>query len=92
MAGALKPRPLPAIILLSLVPVGLWFIVRPLLEPAPPLPGLHASVGYAIFGFLGAIYLVPALGPILVQKNFFGRDLLKPRDDSDDGRMCVLFP
>ncbi|EIN12901.1 N-acetylglucosaminephosphotransferase [Punctularia strigosozonata HHB-11173 SS5] len=80
MPPALGPRPLPSVILLSLVPVGAWFIVRPLLSPAPPLPALHACVGFSIFAFLASLYLVPALGPILIKARLSGRDLLKTYD------------
>ncbi|KAI6114113.1 hypothetical protein F5141DRAFT_1104313 [Pisolithus sp. B1] len=60
MALALDPRPLPSVLLLSLVPVAFWFIVRPLLDPPPPLPALLTSVGFSIFAFLAA--LIPHTG------------------------------
>jgi UDP-N-acetylglucosamine--dolichyl-phosphate N-acetylglucosaminephosphotransferase len=75
-----RPRPLPPVLLLSLVPVALWFVGRPLLDPAPPLPALHASLGFSIFAFVAALYLVPALGPILIKARLSGRDLLKTYD------------
>ncbi|KII86898.1 hypothetical protein PLICRDRAFT_43579 [Plicaturopsis crispa FD-325 SS-3] len=71
------PRPLPPIILLSLLPVAAWFVVRPLLSPGLSLPALCTSFGFSIFAFVAALYLVPALGPTFVRANFKGRDLLK---------------
>jgi UDP-N-acetylglucosamine--dolichyl-phosphate N-acetylglucosaminephosphotransferase len=73
----LRPRPLPLILLFGLVPVATWFVVRPLLNPAPPLPALYTSVGFSITAFISTIYLVPALGPTFVKANLKGRDLLK---------------
>ena len=77
---ALKPRPLPKVLLVTLVPTAAWFLLRPLLDPAPPLPALHACVGLSLLAFLGAIYLVPALGQTFIQANLKGRDLLKTYD------------
>jgi hypothetical protein len=81
MAPPLSPRPRPRILLISLVPVASWFVVRPLLDPLPPLPALWASVGFSIFAFLAAFYLVPALGPTFVKANLKGKDLLKVYSD-----------
>jgi UDP-N-acetylglucosamine--dolichyl-phosphate N-acetylglucosaminephosphotransferase len=72
-----QPRPLSNVLLLSLIPVGAWFILRPMLEPIPPLPGLLTSIGFSLFAFLATLYLVPALGPTFVKANLKGRDLLK---------------
>lgn len=80
MAQALKQRQLPPVLLFSLVPIGTWFIVRPLLDPLPPLPAFHAAVGFSIFAFLSTIYLVPALGPTFIKARLSGRDLLKTYD------------
>lgn len=77
MAPTLGPRPLPRLLLLGLIPVASWFIVRPLLDPVPPLPALHVSFGLSILAFVAAMYLVPALGPEFVKANRWGRDLLK---------------
>jgi hypothetical protein len=74
-------RPLSPVLLFAVVPVALWFIVRPLLNPIPPLPGLYASVGFSIFAFLATLYLVPALGPSFIRAHLFGKDLLKTYDD-----------
>ena len=82
MAQPLRPRPLPRVLVLGLLPVALWLLLRPLLDPPPPLPALHASVGFAILALLGALYLVPSLGPTFVHANLKGRDLLKTYDDS----------
>ncbi|EGN98415.1 hypothetical protein SERLA73DRAFT_183415 [Serpula lacrymans var. lacrymans S7.3] len=81
MAKALSPRPLPTILLVSLIPVASWFVVRPLLSPAPPLPALYTSFGFSIYAFLAALYLVPALGPTFKGANLKGRDLLKIYSD-----------
>ncbi|KIP04666.1 hypothetical protein PHLGIDRAFT_109251 [Phlebiopsis gigantea 11061_1 CR5-6] len=80
MAQPISPRPLPSIILLSLVPVGAWLLIRPLLDPLPPVPAFLASVGFSIFAFLFTIYLVPALGPAFIKARLSGRDLLKTYD------------
>lgn len=73
----LSPRPLPTIFLASIFPIAVWFVVRPLLDPIPPLPSLYTSVGFSIFAFLATLYFVPALGPTFVAANLKGRDLLK---------------
>ncbi|KAF8916986.1 N-acetylglucosaminephosphotransferase [Mucidula mucida] len=73
----LSPRPLPAVLFLGLVPIGAWFIIRPLLDPVPLIPALYTSLGFSIFSFLSTIYLVPSLGSTFVKANFKGRDLLK---------------
>jgi UDP-N-acetylglucosamine--dolichyl-phosphate N-acetylglucosaminephosphotransferase len=77
MTEILRPRHLPSVLLFSLVPVAAWFVVRPLVEPVPPLPALYVSFGLSIFALLATIYLVPALGPTFVKANLKGRDLLK---------------
>ncbi|KAF5360795.1 hypothetical protein D9756_004777 [Leucocoprinus leucothites] len=74
---AVKPRPLPGVLLFGLLPVALWFIARPLLDPIPPLPALYASVGLSILAFLATIHLVPRLGPVFISAHLKGRDLLK---------------
>ena len=74
---ALKPRPLPKVILFGLLPVASWFVVRPLLDPVPPLPALYISVGFSMFAFVVTLYLVPALGPTFANANLKGKDLLK---------------
>jgi len=85
----LPPRPLSPVLLYGLVPVAGWFILRPLLEPAPSIPALYSSVGLSIFAFLAAIYLIPALGPSFVKVGLKGSDLLKV----DKSFMCVgLMP
>ncbi|KAG6841973.1 hypothetical protein C0991_004464 [Blastosporella zonata] len=76
--NTLSPRPLPRVLLFGLVPVAVWFIVRPLLDPVPPLPALYTSVGFSIIAFLATIFLVPALGPTFVNAGLKGGDLLKP--------------
>ncbi len=73
----LASRPLPSILLLALLPVAAWFVVRPFLDPVPPLPALYTCFGFSIFAFLATLYLVPALGPTFVKANLKGKDLLK---------------
>jgi len=77
MSETLPARRLPSVLLLSLVPVAAWFVVRPLIDPVPPLPALYASFGFSVFALIATIYLVPALGPTFVKANLKGRDLLK---------------
>jgi len=76
----LQPRPLPRLLLFSLVPIASWFILRPLLEPLPALPALYSSIGFSIFAFLATIFLVPALGHTFIKAGLSGRDLLKVYD------------
>jgi hypothetical protein len=78
MVDGPKPRPLSGFFLLGvLVPVALWFILRPFLDPVPSVPALYTSLGFSILAFVTTLYLVPALGPRFVQANLKGRDLLK---------------
>ncbi|PCH39761.1 N-acetylglucosaminephosphotransferase [Wolfiporia cocos MD-104 SS10] len=80
-SGTLRPRPLSRTLLFALIPTAVWFLLRPLIDPTPPMPALHACVGFSILAFLAALHLVPALGGIFVQANLKGRDLLKTYDD-----------
>ncbi|EIW80935.1 N-acetylglucosaminephosphotransferase [Coniophora puteana RWD-64-598 SS2] len=92
MHSALTPRPLPTVLLVSLVPVAGWFVLRPLLDPVPPLPGLYTSVGLSIYAFLAALYMIPALGPTFIKANLKGRDLLKTYSDpipESQGLVCA---
>jgi len=78
MVDGPKPRPLSGFFLLGvLVPIALWFILQPFLDPVPPVPALYTSLGFSILAFVTTLYLVPALGPRFVQANLKGRDLLK---------------
>ncbi|EAU86042.2 UDP-N-acetylglucosamine-dolichyl [Coprinopsis cinerea okayama7 len=72
-----NPRPLPNVLLFGLVPVASWFVVRPFIDPVPHVPALYTSIGFSIFAFLTALYLIPALGPTFIKSNLKGRDLLK---------------
>ena len=83
-----RQRSVPLVLLFGLVPVATWFIVRPLLDPVPPLGTLYTSVGFSIFAFLATLYLVPALGPTFVKANLKGIDLLKV----DKTPMYVRYP
>lgn len=77
----LRPRPLPPVLLFSLVPVASWLLVRPLIDPFPSIPALYASIGFSILAFLATIYLVPALGPVFIKAKLGGVDLLKVYDN-----------
>ena len=81
MAQAPRPRPLPTVLLVSLIPVASWFVVRPLLDPAPQLPALYTSFGFSTFALLAALHLVPMFGPTLMKAGLKGRDLLKVYSD-----------
>ncbi|OCH94889.1 N-acetylglucosaminephosphotransferase [Obba rivulosa] len=80
MAPALRPRPVPPVLLFSLLPVAAWLLIRPLLDPVP-LPALYASLGLSLFALVGTLFLIPALGPTFVRADLKGRDLLKTYDD-----------
>ncbi|KAF8208839.1 N-acetylglucosaminephosphotransferase [Mycena galopus ATCC 62051] len=71
------PRPLPPVLLFGLVPVAAWFIVRPFIEPIPPLPALYTSLGFSIFALLATLYIIPAVAPAFIKANLKGVDLLK---------------
>jgi UDP-N-acetylglucosamine--dolichyl-phosphate N-acetylglucosaminephosphotransferase len=86
---AIGPRPLAPLLFFGLVPVALWFVIRPLLDPLPAIPALYSCFGLSIFAFLATLYLVPTLGPIFIQANLKGRDLLKSY--KDDIEMLVQF-
>ncbi|KAI0323597.1 N-acetylglucosaminephosphotransferase [Cubamyces sp. BRFM 1775] len=89
---ALRPRPLPKALIFTLAPTAAWFLVRPLIEPAPALPALYAAFGFSILAFLGSLYLVPALGPTFIRANLKGRDLLKTYDTpipESQGLVCA---
>jgi UDP-N-acetylglucosamine--dolichyl-phosphate N-acetylglucosaminephosphotransferase len=85
-------NPLPVLLLSTLVPIGLVLIAHPLLPlvvseslaarvgipPHPTFPALQASVGLALFAFVGAVLSVPIVGDAFISKGLKGRDLLKP--------------
>ncbi|KAJ7784659.1 N-acetylglucosaminephosphotransferase [Mycena metata] len=73
----MQPRPLPSVILFSLVPIAAWFVVRPFIEPIPPLPALYTSFGFSIFALIATLYIIPAVGPSFIKANLKGVDLLK---------------
>ncbi|KAJ7134533.1 N-acetylglucosaminephosphotransferase [Mycena epipterygia] len=77
MQNGRPPRPLPSILLFGLVPVAAWFVVRPFIEPIPPLPALYTSFGFSIFALLATLYIIPAVGPAFIKANLKGIDLLK---------------
>ncbi len=77
---ALRPRPLPKVLPYALLPTAFWFLLRPLIDPAPPLPALHASLGFSLLALLASLYLIPALGQTFIRANLKGRDLLKTYD------------
>ena len=74
---AIGPRPLAPLLFFGLVPVASWFVIRPLLDPMPAIPALYSCFGLSIFAFSATLYLVPTLGPVFIQANLKGRDLLK---------------
>lgn len=74
---AIGPRPLAPLLFFGLVPIALWFIIRPLLDPLPAIPALYSCFGLSTLAFLATLYLVPTLGPIFMKANLKGRDLLK---------------
>jgi len=76
MPTAMSPRPLPSVLLLSLIPLAFWLILRPFMTPIS-LAALVASLGFSLLAFISTIYLVPALGPTFVAAGLKGRDLLK---------------
>ncbi|KAL1677933.1 glycosyl transferase family 4-domain-containing protein [Schizophyllum commune] len=78
-SSAIKPRPLPTLPLLSLLPIAAWLIARPFLEPVPAIPALYTCLGFSIIAFVSTIYLVPALAPVFRDSKvkLYGRDLLK---------------
>ncbi|TDL23139.1 N-acetylglucosaminephosphotransferase [Rickenella mellea] len=87
----LAPRPTPSkFVLAVLVPTATWFIIRPLVEPPPPLPALHASLGFSLLAFLWTLYLVPALGQTFVKAGLKGRDLLKVYNDDIPESMGLI--
>ena len=77
-----RARPLSSLLLFSLVPIALWFLARPFLDPVPLLPGLYVSFAFSIIALLSTLYLIPALGPTFVRANLKGRDLLKDSNES----------
>ncbi|KAL0057140.1 tunicamycin resistance protein [Marasmius tenuissimus] len=90
--AALAPRPLPPLLLLSLLPIASWFVLRPFLDPFPPLPGLYTSFGFSLFAFASVVYLVPKAGPSFVKAGLWGRDLLKVYGDpvpESQGLICA---
>lgn len=79
---ALRPRRLPSTFTLAAtLPVASWFIIRPLLDPAPPLPSLFTSVGFSIIAFLVTLHLIPAVGPLFIKAGLRGKDKAKVYDD-----------
>lgn len=47
------------------------------LAPATAFPALEASIGFCLFAFVMALYVIPAMGDAFVQKGLKGRDMLK---------------
>ncbi|TFK94139.1 N-acetylglucosaminephosphotransferase [Polyporus arcularius HHB13444] len=89
---ALRPRRLPKVIPYALLPTAFWFLLRPLVDPAPPLPALHASLGFSLLALLASLYLIPALGQTFIRANLKGRDLLKTYDTpipESQGLICA---
>lgn len=90
MNKAVHPRPLPRVLTFGLVPVASWFIARPLLDPAPPIPALYTCLGFSLFALLATLHLIPALGPTFLKANLYGKDLLKVYDTKMSGSSPVV--
>ncbi|KAF7314212.1 UDP-N-acetylglucosamine--dolichyl-phosphate N-acetylglucosaminephosphotransferase [Mycena kentingensis (nom. inval.)] len=72
------PRPLPSpAVLVALVATATWFVVRPFVDPFPPLPTLYTAVGFSLYALLATLYIIPAVGPAFIKANLKGVDLLK---------------
>ncbi|KAJ7069862.1 UDP-N-acetylglucosamine-dolichyl [Mycena amicta] len=72
------PRPLPSTpLLVGLLASATWFVVRPFVEPFPPLPTLYTSVGFSLYALLATLYVIPAVAPAFIRANLKGVDLLK---------------
>ncbi|KAF7299059.1 UDP-N-acetylglucosamine--dolichyl-phosphate N-acetylglucosaminephosphotransferase [Mycena indigotica] len=72
------PRPLPSTpLLVGLLAIATWFVVRPFVDPFPPLPTLYTSVGFSLYALLATLYVIPAVGPAFIRANLKGVDLLK---------------
>ncbi|GMK56895.1 hypothetical protein CspeluHIS016_0307350 [Cutaneotrichosporon spelunceum] len=82
-------RPLPVLLIRTLVPIALTLILHPLIPvlglteyfpfpPQPTFPALQANIGFALLALVGALYLVPKVSPAFIDKGLKGRDLLKP--------------
>lgn len=83
---SLGPRKLPSkLVLAILLQIAAWFIVRPLLDPAPALPSLFTSVGFSFVAFLATLYIIPLLEPTFLKAGLKGKDRAKVYDDD----MCV---
>lgn len=76
-----SPRVLSPVLPIGIIPVALWFIIRPFLDPVPAVPALYASFGFSLFALLATLYLIPALSTTFENANLKGRDLLKSYDD-----------
>lgn len=92
MSTAARPlgKPLPVLLLSTLIPIAATLILHPLLPlllsesalshfpPQPAFPGLQASIGFSMLAFTGAVISVPLVGNAFLEKGLKGRDLLKP--------------
>jgi UDP-N-acetylglucosamine--dolichyl-phosphate N-acetylglucosaminephosphotransferase len=71
------PRAVPKLLVFSVLPLAIWLLFRPLVDPVPALPALQASLGLSLIAFVASITLIPALGPVFVKAERWGYDLLK---------------
>ncbi|EJT98666.1 N-acetylglucosaminephosphotransferase [Dacryopinax primogenitus] len=77
------PRRLPRLLTISLLPLSLALILRPLLKlpSSLALPALETNLGFAILAFVAVVHLIPALGENFIKAGLKGRDMLKTYDD-----------
>lgn len=74
---ALACRSPSPVLATGLVPIAAWFVIRPILNPTPPLPALYTCFGFSIVAFLSTLHVIPVLGPKFIKANLKGVDLLK---------------
>ena len=66
-------------VFLAVAPLSIALIVFSLVKEDVPLAALHASLGFSLLGFASTLYIIPLVGPLFIQRNLKGRDLLKVR-------------
>lgn len=83
-----RGRPLPLLMIATLVPIALALILHPLAPHLglsdvisvrqPTFPALQANIGFALLAFVGCVVVVPMVSEAFISKGLKGRDLLKP--------------
>jgi UDP-N-acetylglucosamine--dolichyl-phosphate N-acetylglucosaminephosphotransferase len=76
-------------IVLVVAPLSLALIVFPIVKEDVPLGPLYASLGFSLLAFASTMYLIPAVGPLFIQRNLKGRDLLK--SNRQEMYACLIF-